>query len=174
MVKVEVKTVKLGEIKLNPDNPRTISKKDMDLLVKSLKDFPEMLELREIVVDETMTILGGNMRYLALQKSGVKECIAKIVTGLTPAQKREFIVKDNAAFGEWNMEDLANSWADLPLVEWGVKMPDYDAEKKERDTSPQLQEMKYQIIVECEDEQEQIKLLSKFGKEGLKCHALIL
>jgi site-specific DNA-methyltransferase (adenine-specific) len=124
MVKVEVRTVKLGEIKLNPDNPRTISKKDMDLLVKSLKDFPEMLELREIVVDEGMTILGGNMRYLALQKSGVKEATVKIVTGLTPAQKREFIVKDNAAFGDWNMEDLANSWADLPLADWGVDLPE--------------------------------------------------
>jgi len=124
MVKVEIKTVKMGEIKLNPDNPRTISKKDMALLVKSLKDFPEMLELREIVVDEGMTILGGNMRYLALQKSGVKEATAKIVTGLTPAQKREFIVKDNAAFGDWNMEDLANSWADLPLADWGVDLPE--------------------------------------------------
>jgi hypothetical protein len=124
MVKVEIKTVKMGEIKLNPDNPRTISKKDMDLLVKSLKDFPEMLELREIVVDEGMMILGGNMRYLALQKAGVKEATAKVVTGLTPAQKREFIVKDNASFGDWNMEDLANSWADLPLADWGVKLPD--------------------------------------------------
>lgn len=175
MVKVEVKTVKLGEIKLNPDNPRTISKKDMDLLVKSLKDFPEMLKLREIVVDETMTILGGNMRYLALQKSGAKEATAKVVTGLTPAQKREFIVKDNAAFGEWNMEDLANSWGDLPLADWGLNIsPDWGTEKKERDTSPQLQEMKYQIVVECEGESEQINLLKKFDKEGLKCHALIL
>jgi DNA modification methylase len=124
MVKVEVKTVKLGEIKLNPDNPRTISKKDMDLLVKSLKDFPEMLKLREIVVDETMTILGGNMRYLALQKSGAKEATAKVVTGLTPAQKREFVIKDNGSMGDWNMEDLANSWADLPLADWGVDLPD--------------------------------------------------
>ena len=141
MVKVEIRTVKLGEIKLNPDNPRTISKKDMGLLVKSLKDFPEMLELREIVVDETMTILGGNMRYLALQKSGAKEATAKVVTGLTPAQKREFIVKDNAAFGEWNMEDLANSWADLPLADWGVDLPDdwLGADKGEpADAEPQI------------------------------------
>ncbi len=175
MVKVEIRTVKLGEIKLNPDNPRTITKKDMDLLVKSLKDFPEMLKLREIVVDETMTILGGNMRYLALQKAGEKEATAKVVTGLTPEQKREFVIKDNGGFGQWDMDALANAWGDLPLVKWGVDLPaDYGSEKKERDTSPQLQEMKYQIVVECEGETEQINLLQKFDKEGLKCHALIL
>lgn len=124
MVKVEVKTVKLGEIKLNPENPRTISKKDMDLLVKSLKDFPEMLELREIVVDETMTVLGGNMRTLALRKSGVKEATAKIVSGLTPGQKREFVIKDNSTMGSWDMESLANGWSDLPLADWGVDLPE--------------------------------------------------
>lgn len=120
---VEIKKVKLSEIKLNPDNPRTISKKDMDLLVKSLKDFHEMLELREIVVDETMTVLGGNMRTLALRKSGAKECTAKIVTGLTPEQKREFVIKDNGEYGRWDFDALANSFGDLPLVDWGVDIP---------------------------------------------------
>lgn len=120
---VEIKKVKLSEIKLNPDNPRTISKKDMDLLVKSLKDFHEMLELREIVVDETMTVLGGNMRTLALRKSGAKECTAKIVTGLTPEQKREFVIKDNGEYGRWDFDALANSLGDLPLVDWGVDIP---------------------------------------------------
>lgn len=124
MVKVEIRTVKLGEIKLNPDNPRTISKKDMDLLVKSLKDFPDMLNIREIVVDETMTVLGGNMRLLALQKSGAKEVTAKIVSGLTKDQKREFVVKDNASFGSWDMDALANAWSDLPLADWGVDLPE--------------------------------------------------
>jgi len=124
MAKIEIKTVKLSEIKLNPDNPRTISKKDMDLLVKSLKDFPDMLNIREIVVDETMTVLGGNMRLLALQKSGAKEVTAKIVSGLTKDKKREFVIKDNGAFGSWDMDALANVWGDLPLVDWGVKLPD--------------------------------------------------
>jgi ParB-like chromosome segregation protein Spo0J len=123
-MKVEIKQVKLSEIKLNPDNPRTISKNDMDLLVKSLKDFPDMLNIREIVVDETMTVLGGNMRLLALQKSGAKEVTAKIVSGLTKEQKREFVIKDNSAFGQWNFDDLANSWSDLPLADWGVDLPE--------------------------------------------------
>lgn len=121
---VEVKKVKLTELKLNPDNPRTISKRDMDRLVKSLTEFPDMLSIREIVVDEKMTVLGGNMRLLALKKSGAKDCIAKIVSGLTEAQKREFVIKDNGSMGEWNMDLLSSSWSDLPLADWGVDLPE--------------------------------------------------
>ena len=122
-MEIEIKIVNLKEIKLNPDNPRSISKQDMDRLVKSLTDFPDMMQIREIVVDETMTVLGGNMRTLALRKSGAKECTAKIVKGLTPEQKREFVIKDNAAFGEWDM-DLLSGWDDLPLADWGVDLPE--------------------------------------------------
>ncbi len=124
MAQVETKQVALSTIKPNPDNPRRIGKKEMEYLIKSLKDFPEMMKLREIVVDEGMVILGGNMRYRALQESGEKNCIVKIVTGLTPEQKREFIVKDNSGFGSWDMDILANAWDDLPLVEWGVELPE--------------------------------------------------
>jgi len=123
MVEISIKTVKLSTIKLNKENPRRISNQDMERLVKSLQDFPEMMKLREIVVDETMTVLGGNMRYLALKKIGAKECTAKIVTGLTPEQKREFVIKDNSQFGEWDM-DLLSAWDDLPLVDWGVDLPE--------------------------------------------------
>lgn len=123
-MKIKTKTVSLSEIKLNPDNPRTITGPAFDKLVKSVTDFPEMLEIREIVVDENMMVLGGNMRYRALQKARAAECLAKIVTGLTESQKREFIVKDNAGFGEWDMDALANSWSDLPLADWGVGLPD--------------------------------------------------
>lgn len=120
---VEVKKVKLTELKLNPDNPRTISKRDMDRLVKSLTEFPDMLSIREIVVDENMTVLGGNMRLQALKKAGAKDCIAKIVSGLTEAQKREFVIKDNGSMGEWDFDLLANGWGDLPLDDWGVDLP---------------------------------------------------
>lgn len=123
-MKIEIKKVKLSDIRMNPDNPRRISAKAMDRLVKSIQDFPDMLQLREIVVDETMTVLGGNMRLLALRKIGLKDCTAKIVKGLTPAQKREFVIKDNAAFGEWDFDLLANNWSDLPLVEWGLDLPE--------------------------------------------------
>jgi len=122
-MKIKSKKLKLNQIKLNPDNPRQISEKQIDLLVKSLQDLPEMMQLREIIVDENMVILGGNMRFRALQKIGEKEAPVKIVTGLTPDQKREFIIKDNASFGQWDMDALANLWSDLPLVEWGVGLP---------------------------------------------------
>lgn len=123
-MQVEVKTLKLSKVKLNPDNPRRISERDMDRLVKSLQDFPDMMKLREIVVDETMTVIGGNMRVLALRKMGIQEATAKICKGLTPEQKREFVIKDNAAFGEWDMDALANGWGDLPLADWGVNLPE--------------------------------------------------
>jgi len=138
---VETKQVKLSALKLNPDNPRRIGNKEMERLVKSLQEFPDMLSIREIVVDETMTVLGGNMRLLALKKSGAKECTAKIVTGLTPEQKREFIIKDNAAFGEWDMDLLSSSWCDLPLADWGVDLPeDWLVEEKTEpaDAEPQI------------------------------------
>jgi hypothetical protein len=131
-VKVEIRQVELSEVKPNKNNPRTITGKDMDRLVKSLTDFPEMLQLREIVVDETMTVLGGNMRLLALRKIGAKEATAKIVKGLTPEQKREFVIKDNGEnWGRWDFDALANGWGDLPLVEWGVKMVEYTDDPNE-------------------------------------------
>lgn len=123
-MQIETKKLKLSQIKLNPDNPRRIGKTEMERLVKSLQDFPEMLELREIIIDENNIILGGNMRYRALKQIGEKECVAKVVTGLTPEQKREFIIKDNGAWGEWDMDALGNLWSDLPLVDWGVDLPE--------------------------------------------------
>lgn len=121
-MQIDIKQVKTSELKINQDNPRTISIEDMKLLTQSLIDFPDMLQLREIVVDEDLICLGGNMRLLALRGMGIKSCIAKIVTGLTHDQKREFIIKDNSFFGEWNMDDL-EKWHNLPLKEWGVKLP---------------------------------------------------
>ena len=153
-MQVEIKKVKLSQIKPNPDNPRQISKVDMERLVKSLQDFPEMLELREIVVDETMTVLGGNMRYRALQQIKAKECIAKIVTGLTPEQKREFVVKDNAAFGSWDFDILANEWSDLPLDDWGVDIPkSWSCEpKEESEQGPKAEKPGIIICPKCQHE----------------------
>ena len=124
MIEITIKKVKLSEIKLNADNPRRISNTDMDRLVKSLTDFPEMMKLREIVVDETGTVIGGNMRLLALKKIGAKEATAKIVKGLSPEQKQEFVIKDNGSWGQWDFDALANGWTDLPLIDWGVKIPE--------------------------------------------------
>lgn len=121
----------MKELILNPNNPREIKKDVFEKLKRSLKDFPQMLDIRPIVYDETNTILGGNMRYKALQeleKEGlaIKDSWFKNVTDLTEEQKKEFIIKDNVAFGEWDYNALANEWDDLPLNDWGLDLPDAD------------------------------------------------
>ena len=175
-MQTEIKTAKISEIKLNPDNPRTISNKDMELLIKSLKEFPEMLHLREIVVDENMVVLGGNMRLLALQKMGASDCQIRMVSGLTPEQKREFVIKDNSNFGRYDFDTLANEWSDLPLADWGVDLPDDWIKNNEKTNQNinEIYELKYNVIVECDNEAQQKELLTRFEEEGLICRALIL
>ena len=112
--------IKINELKANKNNPRLIKEHKFKQLVKSIKDFPEMLDLRPIVVDENMTILGGNMRYSACVVAGLKEVPIKIAKGLTEAQKKEFIVKDNVGFGEWEWDILGNEWNSVQLEEWGL------------------------------------------------------
>ena len=122
MIEREQKTVKLSEIKPNPDNPRVIKRNQLKSLQKSLNDFPEMMKLRPIVVDEDGVILGGNMRYQALLANGATETEVETVSGLTPEQKREFMIKDNVAFGDWDWDALANEWDANELNEWGLDL----------------------------------------------------
>tara|TARA_B100001094_G_C17975885_1_gene692745 strand:- start:207 stop:746 length:540 start_codon:yes stop_codon:yes gene_type:complete len=112
--------VKVSKLKLNPDNPRIIKGAKFKKLVKSIKEFPEMLKLRPIVVDENNIILGGNMRYKACVEIGMKEVYAIQVDNLTDKQKKEFIIKDNIGFGEWEYELLANEWSSIQLEDWGL------------------------------------------------------
>lgn len=123
----------------------------MDRLVRSLREFPDMQKIREIVVDESMTVLGGNMRLLALRKIGAKDVTAKIVKGLTPEQKREFIIKDNASFGEWDFDALANGWGELPLVDWGIKgVPkSWEAETPKEENPPEGGDKEEPTVIIC-------------------------
>jgi DNA modification methylase len=130
--------IKLSTLKANPGNPRRISEAKMDALKKSLSGFEQMMTLRPIVVDETWTVLGGNMRLQALKQLGHKEIPrewVKIATDLTEEQKREFIIKDNVGFGEWDWDILGNEWEAEQLVEWGLEVPDWgkEAEAQEDD-----------------------------------------
>ena len=119
--------MKLSEIKLNPNNPRLIKDDKFKKLCQSLKDFPEMLELRPIVVNKDMIILGGNMRYKAAKEIGLKEIPVKIADNLTPEQEREFLIKDNTSGGEWDWEILANEWNSEELEAWGLDIPNWAA-----------------------------------------------
>ena len=112
--------LKINELKPNESNPRIIKEAKFKKLVKSIKDFPEMLELRPIILDENNVILGGNMRYKACVAAGLKEVPVKIAKGLTEEQKEEFIVKDNVGFGEWDWDVLGNEWNNEKLGEWGM------------------------------------------------------
>jgi len=112
--------LKINELKPNESNPRIIKEAKFKKLVKSIQDFPEMLELRPIILDENNVILGGNMRYKACVAAGLKEVPVKIAKGLTEEQKEEFIVKDNVGFGEWDWDILGNEWNNEKLGEWGM------------------------------------------------------
>ena len=112
---MNIQKVKIGDIHPNKENPRTITADKKKKLIQSIKDFPQMLEIRPIVVDDTMTILGGNMRYQACIEAGLKEIHIIKAKDLTEEQKKEFILKDNNGFGEWDLELLAGWDKDLLL-----------------------------------------------------------
>jgi len=116
--------IKLSSIKPNPDNPRLIKDEKFYKLVSSLETFGEkMMPLRPIVVDENNIILGGNMRFKALKELGyskVPESWIKRAEELTEAEKREFIIKDNVGFGEWDWSLLSNEWDNAELAQWGL------------------------------------------------------
>jgi len=115
--------VKIDKVKENSSNPRFIKDHKFRKLVKSIKDFPEMLEKRPIVVDEDYVVLGGNMRLKACKEAGLSEVSIDIAKGWTEQQKQEFIIKDNSSFGEWDWDTLANEWDTEKLEEWGLDLP---------------------------------------------------
>lgn len=124
-----MKKVKISEVKLNPNNPRLIKDDKFKKLVQSIQDFPEMLEIRPIVVNKDMIILGGNMRYKACKEAGLKE-VPIIIADLSEEQQREFLIKDNTSGGEWDWDMLANEWDVEKLDDWGLDFP-IDLEVKE-------------------------------------------
>lgn len=117
--------VKISEIKPNPNNPRLVKDDKFAKLVQSIKDFPQMLELRPIVVNDDMIVLGGNMRLKACKEAGLKEVPIIKASQLTEEQQREFIIKDNLGYGEWDWEMIANEWDAEQLNEWGMDVPDF-------------------------------------------------
>lgn len=120
--------MKLSEIKPNPSNPRVIKDEKFDKLKKSIKDFSKMLSIRPMIVDENNMLLGGNMRFRALQDLGYKEIPdswVKKESELTYEEKKQFIIKDNVGFGEWDWQDLQANWDTEKLDEWGLDVPDF-------------------------------------------------
>jgi hypothetical protein len=133
---MNVEKVKIKDVIPNKDNPRIIKDTKFKLLVQSIKDFPEMLELRPIVVNSEMVVLGGNMRLKACIDAGLKEVPIIKAEDLTPEQQKEFIIKDNVGFGEWDWDVLANEFEIEDLAHWGIDIPIDTFEEEEKTTSP--------------------------------------
>lgn len=123
---MDIQVVKIKDIKSNPNNPRVIKDDKFHKLCESIKAFPKMLELRPIVVNDDMVVLGGNMRLKALKHLGLTEAPVIKASELTEDQQRQFIIKDNVGFGEWDWSMLANEWDVEELADWGMNVPDFD------------------------------------------------
>lgn len=157
--------IKLSSIKANPNNPRIIKDDKFKKLVKSIKDFPKMMELRPMVVNSDNIVLGGNMRLKALKELGYKEVPKewiKSADDLTEDEQRQFIIKDNIGFGEHDWEMLATEWDAEQLEDWGLDLPGFDIDVDELgedfslpdgDKEP-FQQMKFTL---ADEQAEQIK-----------------
>jgi hypothetical protein len=157
--------MRLADIKINEDNPRKIKKSDLDKLRKSLENFPEMLQIRPIVVNKDNVILGGNMRFLALKDMGDDFKIPVIVAGnLTEGQEKEFILKDNAAFGEWDYEKLLNQYERIELTDVNIKVPIMDPVDLE---PPELSD-EVVIKIVCQNDSEAEKITQILTREGIE------
>lgn len=155
--------MKVSEIKPNPNNPRIIKDHKFKQLVQSIRDFPEMLKLRPIVIDENNVVLGGNMRLRAIQELGIKEVEVLKASELTENQKQEFIIKDNIPFGEWDWDLLANEFEAEDLSEWGLDLPVEFGIEEEIDNEEMIgtnKDKPFEIVITFTDNRE----LDKFNK----------
>jgi len=119
---MKTQKVKISEVKMNPNNPRVIKDDKFAKLVRSIQEFPKMLDIRPIVVNSDMIVLGGNMRLKACKEAGLKEVPIILADNLTEDEQKQFIIKDNVGFGEWDWDMLANEWEPELLEDWGLEV----------------------------------------------------
>jgi hypothetical protein len=190
-MKSKIKLISIKEIKENPNNPRKLNKDKYQKLLKSIQDLPQMLEYRPIVVNSNMIVLGGNMRLKALKELKYKEVPIIIADELSEDQQKEFLIKDNLAYGQWDWDMIANEW-DLPLLEdWGIDLPEIvDPEQFGDDFSlpegdkPPFQQMTFTLAdeqaVQIQNAIAEIKLTDEYkyaetmGNENSNGNALYL
>lgn len=158
-----------GQIEGLPKNPRLIRDGKFEILKKSIQDDPEMTALRELLVVEhngKYVIIGGNMRFRAMQDLGIKEAPCKVIPADTDVEKlKAYTIKDNAGFGEWDWDDLANEWCDAPLSDWGV-----DVWEPSEDISLELNNSKplESLIAEQNNEFQMTFVFDKCHKEAIE------
>jgi ParB-like chromosome segregation protein Spo0J len=182
---MEIKNVKLSEVKSNPNNPRIIKDDKFTKLVKSIKEFPKMLEIRPIVVNADMIVLGGNMRLKACKEAGLKEVPVIFADDLTEDEQKQFIIKDNVGFGEWDWDMLANEWEPELLESWGLEVwksdpvVDYsilDDENVEEELGDMADGVRKAIQIEFEPEhyEEAFELVKFWRERGAYVGAMII
>jgi len=161
--------MKISEIKLNKKNPRLIKDYKFEKLKKSITEFPKMLELRPIIIDNDNIILGGNMRYQALKDLGYKELPdnwVKKSSELSEEEKQRFIIADNVGFGDWDWDIIANRWDTELLADWGLDVPSFDEVNLDdffEENNEQDKENKSKIILEY-TENDYNKVIEAFTK----------
>jgi len=172
-------------IKENPNNPRLIKDDKFNKLVESIRAFPEMMGKRPIVcvtdVDGKIYPLGGNMRFKALKElkyKDVPDSWIQMADEWTEEQRREFVIKDNVGFGEWNWEELANDWDSEKLEEWGLDVPDFGAGEIPSVADPFDDDgidgkNQYGVIVICGNDGEQEAVFEKLSREGYTCKIVV-
>jgi ParB-like chromosome segregation protein Spo0J len=173
-----MKLVKISEVKPNPKNPRIIKDGKFQKLVKSIQEFPDMLNKRPLVVftdvDNKYVVLGGNMRLKACKEIGIKEIPIIVADEWTEEQKNEFLIKDNVGFGEWDWDSLANEWDAEKLDDWGLDIPIFkDDETELKDLSSTIDNL-YRIEIVCKDEEHQENSYNKLIEQGYECRLLTL
>jgi ParB-like chromosome segregation protein Spo0J len=182
---MESKVVKISSIKMNKENPRVIRDEKFNKIVKSINEFPEMLKIRPIVVNDDMVVLGGNMRLRACKEAGLKEVPIIVASELTEEQQKEFIIKDNVAYGEWDWDILANTWDENQLTDWGLDVwkqaadIDYsvlDEEDLSGDLDDKVKNIKKSIQIEFESEDYEIaqELVKSHRDKGHYIGALLI
>ena len=184
--------VDIKRVRPNPTNPRVIKDDKFQKLVKSITELPQMLELRPIVVNRDMIVLGGNMRLKACEAAGLTEVPVVFADNLTPEQEKEFVIKDNSNFGEWDWDLLANEWDVEQLQDWGMDIGGFDLSPEDFDESFDLPDGDkspfQQMTFTMADEQqtiiknaiadikktEEYKFVETFGNENGNGNALYL
>lgn len=174
--------MKLKNIKPNPNNPRVLRDDKFQKLKQSITEFPKMLSLRPIVIDENNVVLGGNMRLRALQELGftdIDDSCVKYAKDLTEEEKKRFIIADNVAFGEWDWDTLANDWEVVDLEAWGLEIPQFNQDINLDDffeENNEQKEEKFKITLEYteDDYNEVIELFKKYtgSKENIVAELL--
>lgn len=166
---MQSKLFNISEIKINPNNPRLIKDDKFKKLVKSIKEFPEMLEIRPIVVNKDMIVLGGNMRLKACQEAGIKKIPVIIADNLSEEQQREFLIKDNVLGGEWDWDILANEWNGEQLEEWGLDLKFSNNELEEELPEEKTYLPTFKFEVQCDTEASKNKIMAELMQRGITC-----